>query len=328
MRAYTAKLVESARLPEYDFGGSLLARDVFRDDSDIFINLHTREVNSTTSSLHGHDFFEMNYVIRGTCFQVIDKREPIEVKEGSVCIMNPNARHNIYVDTKEDLVLNIGLKKSLFTATFWALLEQHENLGQFFLDYFLALDTESDFLLFPLQRDEYVEQLVDSICQDYLQRKPYGQLTMRCLLILFFTEVIRLQTCQVSSSQFTDKISVKITALFQYLSINYATATLASAAEYFHYHPNYLSAFVKKHTGKTFSSILNDIKLSQANYYLANTNLPIKVISEKLGFGQLCNFYDFVRKNFGTTPGKYRNAHGALNGEMASNLEKAPRKNF
>lgn len=309
MRAYTDRQIASDRLPEYEYGGNLFAKNVFEENSDIFINLHTTAANSISNTLHGHDFFELNYVVKGTCHQIIDDYQIIEFKEGSVCIMNPNARHNIHVDSDKDIVLNIALKKSLFTATFWSLIEQNENLGQFFLDYFLALNDSSDFLLFRLEKDDYVERLLDDICQDYLDQKPYSQLTMRCLLIVFFTEIIRLQTSQVTNSQFTDKISVQITALFHYLSVNYATASLTSTAEYFHYHPNYLSAFVKKHTGKTFSSILNDIKLSQASYYLVNTNMPIKTISEKLGFTQLCNFYDFIRKNYRTTPLKYRQSH-------------------
>lgn len=114
---------------------------------------------------------------------------------------------------------------------------------------------------------------------------------------------------QLNQKQFTDKISVQITALFNYLSINYATATLASTAAYFHYHPNYLSAFIKKNTGKTFRSILNDIKLSQANYFLCNTSMSMNEIAEQLGFLQLCNFYDFIKKNYGMTPVQYRRLH-------------------
>lgn len=312
MKRYTAELTSNATHPEYIHGGSLLAKDVFPKGSDIFINLHTIEVNSISSILHGHDFFELNYVIKGSCQQKIDDEAEIEFKEGSICIMNPNARHNIHVNEKDDIVLNIALKKSLFTTTFWSLIEQQESLGQFFLDYFLALDPSYDFLLFHLEKNDYIEQLLDNICQDYLDKKPYNQLTMRCMLIIFFTEIIRLQTSQIAQSHFTNKVSVRVTALFQYLSVNYATATLASTAAYFHYHPSYLSAFIKKHTGKTFSSILNEIKLSQATYYLLNTNMPIKTISEKLGFQQLCNFYDFIRKNHGTTPVKYRQAHSVF----------------
>ena len=309
LQQYTTDITSIKDASQYDYGGSLLAKDVFDKNSDVHISLHTKALNSPTPLLHGHDFFEITYVIQGNCEQVIDNYEVNTFSAGSVCIMNPNARHNIYVKSESDLVLNIGLKKSLFTATFWSLLEQNEHLGQFFLDYFLAMDNSNDFLLFNLDVDEHIEQLLEFLCHDYLEAQPYSQLTLRCILILFFTEVIRRHSAKISKQQFKDKTSVQITALFNYLSINYASATLESTAKYFHYHPNYLSAFIKKHTGKNFRTILNDIKQSQAAYYLANTNMPIKDISEKLGFLQLCNFYDFIKKNFDTTPSQYRKAH-------------------
>lgn len=309
LREYTRRQMPVKRYPAYDYGGNLYAEDVFEEGTDIYINLHTKEVNSISGSLHGHDFFELNYVIRGTCHQIIEDCSITSFGEGSVCIMNPNARHNIRAESDEDLILNIGLKISLFTSTFWALLEQNECLGQFFLDYFMAMDQTSHFMLFKLEPDSHLEWVLEEICREYLEQGPYSQLTLRCNLIVLFTDIIRLQTKQLSNRKFTDKTSVRITALFQYLSINYATATLGSTAAYFHYHPNYLSSFIKKNTGKTFRSILNDIKLSQANYYLLNTNMAIKDISEHLGFSQLCNFYDFIRKNYGVTPVEYRRTH-------------------
>ena len=147
---------------------------------------------------------------------------------------------------------------------------------------------------------------MESLCLEYLDRKSYYAINLRCMLVLLFSEIVRSSTETLNKRPFTDKVSVQITALFNYLSVHYATATLASTAEYFHYHPHYLSAFVKKNTGRTFSSILNEIKLFQASYYLLNTNMPIKTISEKLGFTQLCNFYDFIKKNYHTTPVKFR----------------------
>ena len=309
LQQHTAEMILNKDTTQYDYGGNLFAKDVFDENSDIYINFHTKALNSPTNLLHGHDFFEITYVIHGNCEQIIDNYETRTFSAGSVCIMNPNARHNIYVKSEDDMVLNIGLKKTLFTATFWSLLEQNEHLGQFFLDYFLAMDTSNTFLLFDLDVDKHTEEILEFLCRDYLENKPYSQLTLRCTLILFFTEVIRRHSAMISNQKFKDKTSFQITSLFNYLSVNYATATLKSTAAYFHYHPNYLSAFVKKHTGKNFRTILNEIKQNQASFYLANTNMPIKDISEKLGFLQLCNFYDFIKKNFNTTPSKYRQDH-------------------
>lgn len=305
LKEYTSRKIQSATPPVCS-EWILCADDLFDSGSDIFISLHSMEANKPGGGLHGHDFFELNYVIHGTMHQILGEGTFNSYPEGTVCIMNPNIRHDIYVDSADDLVLNIGLKKSLFTSTFWSMIQQHEHLGQFFLNYFLAQERSSDYLLFDLKPTVSLEQALDFLCMEYLEKKPFNQLTMRCMLVIFFTELIRNFNQQISSRKFTSKTNTQIIALFNYLSVNYSTATLESTADYFHYHPNYLSTFIKKHTGKTFRSILNDIKLSQATYYLQNTNMPIKEIAESLGFTQLCNFYDFIKRNCGTTPVKFR----------------------
>lgn len=282
---------------------------VFEEDNDMFINLHLPEANTDPVRLHGHDFFEINYVLKGSCRQNIGSEEAVVLKEGSLCIMNPRARHNLYVENEDNVVINILMKTKLFNITFWPLLQQTEHIGQFFLSYFLCQNTTSDFIIYHTKNTPAVKAILDHICIEYLERKLYYKTSMRCILMLFFTQIVRDASAEISQQQFSDKVSVQITALFQYLSVHYTNATLASTAEYFHYHPNYLSAFIKKHTGRTFRSILNDIKVSQANYFLANTTYTIKEIAELLGFSQLCNFYDFCKKNYGMTPAEYRKQH-------------------
>lgn len=223
--------------------------------------------------------------------------------------MNPNARHNLYVENEESIVINILMKTTLFNTTFWPLIQQTEHIGHFFLSYFLCRDTSSNFIIYRTQNTYEILALLDYICTEYLKKELYYKVSLRCILMLFFTQVTRSVSTEISQQEFPDKVSVQITALFQYLSLHYADATLSSTAEYFHYHPNYLSAFIKKHTGKSFRTILNEIKLSQANYFLTGTSLPINEIAERLGYCQLCNFYDFIRKNYGMTPVEYRRQH-------------------
>lgn len=121
---------------------------VFEDGSDIFINLHLPEANTDPDHLHGHDFFELNYVIRGSCRQNIGSAEPLFLPEGSLCIMNPRARHNLYVENEDNIVINILMKTTLFNITFWPILQQTEDIGSFFLSYFFCRDTSSNYLLY------------------------------------------------------------------------------------------------------------------------------------------------------------------------------------
>lgn len=313
LKEYTIKFLTEEKRMQYLQAQDLSELAVFEDGNDIFINLHLPEANTDFNRLHGHDFFELNYVIKGSCQQNIDSAEPIILPEGSLCIMNPKARHNLYVENEDNIVINILMKTTLFNTTFWPLIQQTEHIGQFFLSYFLCQDISSNFLIYHTQNTPAIKAMLNHICLEYLERKLYYKVSLRCILILFFTQVIRSASTEISQQQFPNKVAVQITALFQYLSIHYADATLASTAEYFHYHPNYLSAFIKKHTGRSFRTILNDIKLSQANYFLTSTNLSISEISERLGYHQLCNFYDFIRKNYNMTPVEYRRQHNDSN---------------
>ncbi len=229
---------------------------VFEDGNEIFINLHLPEANTESDRLHGHEFFELNYVIKGSCRQSIDHANPLLLPEGFLCIMNPRARHNLYVENEDSIVINILMKTTLFNTTFWPLIQETEDIGQFFLSYFLCRDTSSNFLIYHTRNTPAIKTLLNYICTEYLERQLYYKTSLRSILMLFFTQVIRSASQEISMKQFSDKVSMQITALFQYLSIHYADATLSSTAEYFHYHPNYLSAFIKEHTGKSFRMIL------------------------------------------------------------------------
>ncbi|MGN0404152.1 MAG: AraC family transcriptional regulator [Bariatricus sp.] len=309
---YTTRFLNEKNKTLYTEIPDLFAQDVFEEGCDLFINLHLPEANTKPGHLHGHDFFELTYIIKGTCLQNIDHEDPITLEEGALCIMNPNARHSLYLENEDSIVLNILMKTSMFNTTFWPLIQENEYIGSFFLSYFLSQSASSNYLIYHTQNPPSIQAMMNHMCEEYLERKLYYKSSLRCIMLLFFTEVIRDSAMQFNKKPFTNKVSVQIAALFNYLSVNYPTATLASTAEYFHYHPNYLSAFVKKHTGKTFRSILDDIKLSYANYYLTSTNLSISEISERLGFQQLCNFYDFIRKHYGMTPGDYRKKNNSF----------------
>lgn len=306
LKKYTENLYTEKKKMDYMKGQDITEQDIFEAGNDLFINLHLPEANMKPGQLHGHDFFELNYVIKGNCLQNIDNSEPIRLEEGTLCIMNPKARHNLYTEDSDSIVLNILMKTSMFNTTFWPLVQETEYIGSFFLSYFISQNNSSNYMIYHTQNPPSIQSMMDHLCKEYLDRKLYYKSSLHCIMLLFFTQVVRDSAIQFNQQTFTDKVSVQITALFNYLSLNYQTATLVSTAEYFHYHPNYLSSFVKKHTGKTFRAILNDIKLSYANYYLTSTNLSVSEIAERLGFQQLCNFYDFIRKNYGMTPVEYR----------------------
>lgn len=84
--------------------------------------------------------------------------------------------------------------------------------------------------------------------------------------------------------------------------------TLATVAVQACLSPNYFSSLFKKHSGMSFSEHLNDVRISAAKHFLAETDLLIYEVAEKCGYHDSYYFNRVFKKMTGTSPGAYRKA--------------------
>lgn len=73
--------------------------------------------------------------------------------------------------------------------------------------------------------------------------------------------------------------------------------------------PKYLTTLVRRQTGKTVSSIINELVLTQAQSYLIATDKPIYTIAEELHFLDATSFCRYFKKSTSLSPLAYRRAH-------------------
>ena len=95
--------------------------------------------------------------------------------------------------------------------------------------------------------------------------------------------------------------------IIKYIGEHDSDVTLQEVAAKFSYHPNYISALLKKETGKSFSRILLEKRMSHALVLLQGTTLPIDSISAMLGYSNPSNFHKAFREYYGKTPREYVN---------------------
>lgn len=69
----------------------------------------------------------------------------------------------------------------------------------------------------------------------------------------------------------------------------------------------HLSKLLKKHTGKTFSDILNGARMEKSKELLKNPSLRISDVAEKVGFQDLAHFSRVFKKMEGMSANEYRN---------------------
>lgn len=71
----------------------------------------------------------------------------------------------------------------------------------------------------------------------------------------------------------------------------------------------HLSKLLNKHTGKTFSEILNGARMERAKELLKDPSLRIYDVAEMVGFQDLAHFSRVFKKMEGMSANEYRNTH-------------------
>lgn len=92
------------------------------------------------------------------------------------------------------------------------------------------------------------------------------------------------------------------------MNINYSESiTLGDMAKHLGLNKCYFCDLFKKETGKTYSQVLNEIRIEKSLELLLNTNMTILEIALTVGYNNQ-NYYNMAfKKIMGTTPFKYRN---------------------
>lgn len=95
----------------------------------------------------------------------------------------------------------------------------------------------------------------------------------------------------------------------KYMEENYTQKiTLAEVAEKTYVSQWHLSKLLNGHTGKSFSELLNHIRIDEAKKLLKDPSLRIGDISEEVGFMDVAHFSKVFKKLEGISANEYRNS--------------------
>lgn len=116
------------------------------------------------------------------------------------------------------------------------------------------------------------------------------------------------QICTKVQKQPLDDESEMNEKIFSFIQENYHSSQLSleSVAEEVGVSVSYVSRFVKKESGKTFSKYIQELRLKKIKEELIETDLPIKEIIRNNGYYDVSNYTRKFRKIVGVTPGQYR----------------------
>lgn len=270
------------------------------DKNSIVISKHNR---FTPAFRHRHIFFEMIYVLSGSCVQLIGQEE-IHLKEGEFCLIAPNVTHSISV-YDSSIIINILIRRSTFEDIFYDILRDTNKISVFFNQSLFA-NLQNTHLIFDTRRDGMLKEHVLTMFLEYINNAKYYEKILNSQLMILFGKLLQIYEDCIKYPPQTRKTNETCMHIIAYIEDHYQTITLNEISEHFHFSPAYCSRLIKEYTGKSFTAIVQSIKFKKAVSLLESTNISIAEVSHLVGFENVEHFNRLFKKLYQVTPGQYR----------------------
>lgn len=279
------------------------SRDVISGDKlldkgkQIAIRPHTRFVHFPE---HTHDYVEMVYMCRGETTHIVNGMK-IVLKQGELLMLGQYARQEIEPAGAEDIAVNFIVRPAFLQGILSFLGNEETPLRGFVLNC-LSGNTETGYLYFrvaevlPVQN--LIENLLWTMIHDHANRRGIYQMTLGLLM----AELLE----HTDSLRFSSPEEETIVQALRYIEERYRDGSLTELSQLTHYDFTALSRLIKSKTGKTYTDLIQEKRLSQAAWLLTNTGKRVDEIARLAGYENISYFHRLFVSRFGMSPRQYR----------------------
>ena len=292
-------------------GGTAIDRSLYMDGSRdaisgdkllppgkvITIRPHTRFIDFPE---HTHDYVEMVYMCRGETRHTVNGTD-ILLREGELLMLGQNARQSIRAASESDIAANFIVRPEFFAGTLQYLGEEETPLRRFIITC-LTGENEAGYLLFhvagilPIQN--LIENLLYTLIEDVPNKRGIQQMTMG----LLFAQLMN----HTEALEFQSEEQNVIMSVLRYAEEHYRDGSLAEIADILGYEMTSLSRLIKQKTGRNYTDLIQEKRMSQAAWLLRNTARRVDDIALSVGYENISYFHRLFAKTYGLSPKKYR----------------------
>jgi len=258
--------------------------------------------------MHGHDFVEMNYIIKGRCHH-ITKDNLYEDKAGSMGIIHYRQEHVILTPYGPVEKINIYLDFHRYRLPTLPP-DLQEILGSI-LPMHPALQHKLNRII-HLQFDR--PELVTHILRTMLAELETGAVGYQEAVDYYF-RLFLIECCRMAMGEGIQRFTPQgrdsfepVEKIRHYIDRNFTKAlTLEYLAKQANgVNPNYLCRLFKEYTGQTVFEYINHRRIELALVLLRSSKEKILQVCMKSGFNDISYFNRKFKDIVGVTPGVYR----------------------
>lgn len=271
------------------------------EDEDVLVCLFKGE--QIHEPFHRQDFFFINYAYKNS-YQALSEKynNPITIHEDECYIGQPYSGYALRKESGSEDVVIIGvlIRKDSFFREYLPTVYTDSDLFRFFIN--PQTDKFSDeFIHLPVTKDHAIRTILELMVMEYADPKGDTQRILKSMLQTLLLEIARRYRIEKAGTA-PKSVSEQI---LDYMGDHSDVVTLQDIAAHFHYHPNYISALLRRETGRKFTEILLEKRMERAVLLMKNTTLSLEEISVMLGYSNHSNFFKAFKAYYGMTPREY-----------------------
>ena len=163
-------------------------------------------------------------------------------------------------------------------------------------------ENEAGFLHFHVTDVLPIQNLIENLLFTLLEEIPNRRGILQMTMGLLFAQLLN----HTESLSFSSGEQSAVVAVLRYIEGNYCHGSLTEIAQQLHYEAHTLSRLIRKKTGKNYTELLQEKRLSQAAWKLKNTDTRVEEIALSVGYENQTYFHRLFVRHFGCSPKKYR----------------------
>ena len=266
----------------------------------ITLRTHTRFIHFPE---HTHDYIELVYMCQGQTTHIVQGKK-IDLKQGELLFLSQKATYEVCRAEEGDIAVNFIVLPAFFEGTLSAMGEEITPLRRFLVDCLFGQDLGPGYLHFRVSQDVPLQNLVENLIHTLLFPDPHRRKISQMTMTLLFLQLM----------DYTDKLEWDlredtILKLLRYVEEHYAAGSLTEAARDLHTDIYSLSRQIRRHTGKTYTQLVQEKRLAQAAFLLRSTTRTVDDIAAAVGYENISYFHRIFKAAYGLSPRHYRLAN-------------------
>lgn len=254
---------------------------------------------------HTHNFYELILVNEGSGLHHLNQ-QTFPFKKGDVFLLTPEDYHSFDIEEHTVFTYVKFTEQLFFEKVGWSGSEWLEKIKRILY----MPNTIPESIIRNSSDQEVLFTVVGKMYQEFKTHKLYTRELMLELFGVVLTIIIRnlsgrMQVDSKTKLEEENRISELLTYIRQHIGTRQKLSQKEIASQFF-LSPNYVSLYLKKHTGMGLQQMITETRLKTAERLLKQSTFTVGQIAEKSGFNDSSHMNKMFQKYRNTNPSEMR----------------------